>query len=81
LPVVIFDRGALGELVVHRETGYICPTTDAAGVREGLRYFLDRPSERDRASANSLAAAARPDDDCTSMEFERRWWALFGRAS
>jgi glycosyltransferase involved in cell wall biosynthesis len=81
LPVVTFDRGALGELVVHRETGYICRTADVAGVQEGVRYFLDNASERDRAGANSLAMAARPDDDCTPGEFERRWWALFERAS
>jgi len=81
LPVVTFDRGAMGELVAHRETGYMCPTLDVAGVHEGVKYFLDRPSERDRASANSLAAGARPDNDCTPAEFERRWSALFERAS
>jgi mannosyltransferase len=81
LPVVTFDRGALRELVAHKETGYICPTNDTAGLCEGIRYFVDRPSERSRASANSLAAAARADDECTPAEFERRWWALFERAS
>jgi glycosyltransferase involved in cell wall biosynthesis len=81
LPVVTFARGDLGELVTHRQTGYICPTADLAGLREGLRYFLTHPDERDRASANSLAAASGPDDDCTPTEFERRWWALFERAS
>ena len=81
LPVVTFARGDLGELVTHRQTGYICPTADLAGLREGLRYFLTQPDERDRASANSMAAASGPDDDCTPTEFERRWWALFERAS
>jgi len=81
LPVVTFGRGGLGELVTHRETGYLCPTADLAGLREGLQYFLTQPAERERASAQSLAAAARPDNDCTSTEFERRWWALFERAS
>ena len=60
LPIVTFDRGALGELVAHKDTGYICPTQDLAGVREGIRYFSDRPSERSRQSANSLAAAVHP---------------------
>jgi len=81
LPVVTFDRGAMGELVAHRETGYMCSTMDVAGVVEGVRYFLDRPSERDRASANSLATIGQPDNDCTAAEFERRWGALFERAS
>jgi glycosyltransferase involved in cell wall biosynthesis len=81
LPVVTFGRGGLGELVTHRDTGYICPTADLAGLREGLLYFLMQPTERERASAHSVATAARPDNDCTSTEFERRWWALFERAS
>ena len=81
LPVVTFARGGLGELVTHRQTGYICPTADLAGLSEGLHYFLTQPGERDRASANSLAAATGPDNDCTPTEFERRWWALFKRAS
>jgi glycosyltransferase involved in cell wall biosynthesis len=81
LPAVTFARGGLGELVVHRETGYLCPTADLDGLLEGLRYFLSQPAARARASANSLAAAARPDEDCTPAEFERRWWALFERAS
>jgi hypothetical protein len=67
--------------VSHRETGYLCPTPDLGGLLEGLRYFLSQPAERVRASANSLAAAAKPDEDRTAAEFERRWWALFERAS
>jgi glycosyltransferase involved in cell wall biosynthesis len=81
LPVVTFDRGALAELVSHRETGYVCPAADLAGLREGVAYFLDRPDERARASDASIAAAHRPDEDCTPAEFERRWWALFAKAS
>ena len=46
-----------------------------------LAYFVTQPAERARASANSLAAAATPGDDYTAAEFERRWWALFERAS
>ena len=81
LPVVTFDRGAMGELVAHYETGYMCPTADLAGLLEGVRYFLDRPSERARASVNSLMAAGQPDNDCTPAEFERRWSAVFESAS
>ena len=34
-----------------------------------------------RASANSLAMAESPDNDCTAGEFARRWWAMLERAS
>ncbi|MFI5177450.1 MAG: glycosyltransferase family 4 protein [Vicinamibacterales bacterium] len=81
LPVVAFARGGLVELVAHRETGYLCPTADVEGLLEGLRYFLRDPSARTRASASSLAAASAPENDCTPVEFERRWWAMFDRAS
>ncbi len=77
LPVVTFDRGALGELVAHRQTGYVCSSADLDGLREGIRHFLTNPGERERASANSIAAAAAADNDCTTTEFERRWWELF----
>lgn len=81
LPVVTFPRGGLVELVTHRETGYLCPTADLEGLLEGLRYFLREPAARARASAASLAATAAPENDCTTGEFERRWWAMFDRAS
>jgi hypothetical protein len=65
------------ELVTHKGTGYICSTADLDGLLEGLRYFVTQPAERARASAASLAAVDAPDNDCTTAEFERRWWAVF----
>jgi len=67
--------------VAHRETGYLCHTTDVEGLLEGLRYFLHDPPACARASAASLAAFSAPENDCTPGEFERRWWAMFDRAS
>jgi glycosyltransferase involved in cell wall biosynthesis len=77
LPIVTFAHGALTELVSHRRTGYVCESADLPGFLTGLRYFLSRPDERAAASANSLAISSQPDNDCTSGEFERRWWAMF----
>jgi glycosyltransferase involved in cell wall biosynthesis len=81
LPVVAFARGGLVELVTHRETGYLCPTSDVDGLLEGLRHFLREPAARARASAASLAAFDAPENDCTPREFQRRWWAMFDRVS
>jgi glycosyltransferase involved in cell wall biosynthesis len=80
LPVVAFARGGIGELVTDGETGVLCRAENVDGLVEGLRRFFERPAERARASANSLAAAAAG-DDTAPVEFERRWWALFARAS
>jgi glycosyltransferase involved in cell wall biosynthesis len=81
LPVVTFARGGLTELVAHRRTGYLCESADLPGLLSGLRFFLARPDERAAASVNSLNAASEPDNDCTSGEFERRWWAMFSPAA
>ena len=81
LPVVTFARGGLTELVSHGGTGFVCASADLDGLLDGLRHFLARPDERAAASARSLAAASAPDNDCTPGEFERRWWAMFGKAS
>ena len=43
--------------------------------------FPRAPGERAAASAHSLAVSAAPGNDCTPGEFERRWWAMFERAS
>jgi glycosyltransferase involved in cell wall biosynthesis len=77
LPVVTFARGGLTELVAHRRTGYLCESADLPGLLTGLRYFLARPEARAAASANSLEVSSQPDNDCTTGEFERRWWAMF----
>jgi len=77
LPVVTFARGGLTELVEHRRTGYLCRSADLDGLLDGLRFYLTRPDERAAASANSLDVSSAPGNDCTSGEFERRWWAMF----
>lgn len=77
LPVVTFARGGLPELVEHGRTGYICETPDVPGLLAGLRYYLDDRAVRDAAGANGLRVTAAPDNDCTTAEFERRWWSMF----
>lgn len=81
LPVVTFARGALTELVAHERTGYVCAVADVDGLLDGLRHFLLHPEARARAAAQALAESARPDDECSPAEFERRWWALFERGT
>ena len=39
LPAVTFARGGLGELVAHRETGYLCPTPDSPDSSKACDTF------------------------------------------
>ncbi len=77
LPVVTFARGGIPELVEHGRTGYICDTPDVPGLLAGLRHYFDDRAVRDAAGANCLRVTAAPDNDCTTAEFERRWWSMF----
>jgi glycosyltransferase involved in cell wall biosynthesis len=77
LPVVTFAHGGLTELVDHGRTGYLCESADLPGLLAGLRFYLACPEERAAASVSSLNVSSEPGNDCTSREFERRWWAMF----
>jgi glycosyltransferase involved in cell wall biosynthesis len=81
LPVVTFARGGLTELVSHGDTGYVSASADLEGLLGGLRHFIADPAERAAASARSMAVSTAPTNDCTPGEFERRWWAMFEKAS
>jgi len=78
LPVVAFATGGVPELVEHGVTGYLCGEPTVEGLVEGLRYFLDVPDRRAKASAASLAAAERADSPYRGERFEAAWAALFG---
>jgi glycosyltransferase involved in cell wall biosynthesis len=54
VPSVVFPRGGLPELVAHKVDGYVCGSADAAGLVEGILYFLE-----DRESWARAAEAAR----------------------
>ena len=48
LPVVVSDRGALPELVVHGQSGFVCGGEDAATFVRGLVRLVDDPELRRR---------------------------------
>jgi glycosyltransferase involved in cell wall biosynthesis len=43
IPSVVFNTGAMPELVEHRIDGWICNEVSAAALAEGLEYFLTNP--------------------------------------
>lgn len=59
LPVVANDTGAIGELVMNRETGFLCPTDDHPAWYAALSRIATEPALRAALSATALERAER----------------------
>jgi glycosyltransferase involved in cell wall biosynthesis len=77
LPVVGFKRGAIPELVEHKQTGYLCESADAKGLEEGVAYFLDSMEAWNGARQKSLRFFDQPECPYRFEVFARDWCALF----
>jgi glycosyltransferase involved in cell wall biosynthesis len=55
LPCVVTDVGATAELVVHGQTGYVCPPGDHDALAASVRGLLDNAETRYRLGANGQA--------------------------
>jgi glycosyltransferase involved in cell wall biosynthesis len=53
-PVVAFDVGGLGDIVLHRETGWLAQAFDTSGLADGIEWVLG-----DEARWRALSSAAR----------------------
>jgi len=73
LPSVVTRSGDLPDLVVHRETGWVCPDTTAEAIAEGLEFFLTRPDDLSRAGRAALSSAG----DYSHEHFAAAWAAAF----
>lgn len=55
-PIVATDVGGTGEIVTHKENGYLCQTTGRS-IAEGLLYFLNSPDRIDRVGKRNREKA------------------------
>ncbi len=62
IPVLVSPDGGMSEMVVDGESGWIAPSTDAAGLEAALRRALATPPER--FCTMGAAAAERVRDIC-----------------
>jgi len=76
IPSVVMPSGALAELIVHGEDGWVCREETAEALAEGLEYFLDP----DRL-AHAMTAARRSASAFSRDRFEQAWGAIFLKAS
>jgi glycosyltransferase involved in cell wall biosynthesis len=73
VPSVVGPSGDLPELVEHRVTGWVCQTSTADAVAEGLRYFLDQPE-----TLRDAGRAARASSDMfNDKHFGDAWAEVF----
>jgi glycosyltransferase involved in cell wall biosynthesis len=76
LPCVVTDAGASAELVVHGETGYVCPIGDRDGLVASVCRILDDAATRNRFAANGRARMA---SDFAPERMAAATGALYGR--
>lgn len=60
-PVVAVDAGALGELCITGQTGYLLPVDNPAVMAKALGKLLEHPKIREKFGRNSRTVAARHD--------------------
>lgn len=62
LPIVATDVGAIKEMIVHGENGYVVPARNVSALATALDALVASPSERRRMGANSRTTALREHD-------------------
>jgi glycosyltransferase involved in cell wall biosynthesis len=58
LPSVVGPSGDLPELVVHRETGWVCQQATAEALAEGIAFFFEDAERLRTCGRAALASAA-----------------------
>jgi glycosyltransferase involved in cell wall biosynthesis len=74
-PSVVTRSGALPEIVVHRQDGWVCPEVTPDRLAEGIDYFLSDP---ERLYAASRAARESYVRSFSRERFEDQWAHLLG---
>lgn len=69
-PVVAVDAGALGELCLTDENGYLVPKDDDAALAMALAKLLDHPRRRQKFGKRSLELASKHDVKVIMPRFE-----------
>lgn len=68
-PAVAVDAGALGELCITGETGFLIDVDDAEAMAKALSELLDYPKERARLGRNSRKMATKHDVKTVMPQF------------
>lgn len=55
--IVASDLGQIGKVLKDRQTAYLCPPGSVSAIVKGIKYFVERPEERQRMGDNARAEA------------------------
>ena len=70
LPLIAVDKGAVGEVCITGENGFLCEPRDMEGIADGMLKILTNKKLHDKFSARSIEIASRHDMDKTLQRFE-----------
>jgi len=77
IPSVVFPSGGLPEVVEHERDGFVCQTSTAEGLQEGLAHFLDADADAlQKAGAAAYASLERL--GITRDAFTQAWLSVYG---
>ncbi len=70
LPLIAVDKGAVGEVCITGENGFLCEPRDMEGIADGILKILTDKNLHDKFSKRSIEIASQHDMDRTLQRFE-----------
>lgn len=70
LPLIAVDKGAVGEVCITNDNGFLCKPGDMDGIAESMLKILSDKKLRDKFSKCSIEIASRHDINRTLQRFE-----------
>ena len=74
VPTVAFPVGGIPELIQHKSDGFLCRSTTAEALNEGLSYFVQ---DRELRVSAGRQARQRYERDFGFARFQRQWGEVF----
>lgn len=70
LPLIAVDKGAVSEVCINNENGYLCQPNDIEGISKAMRVILSDQALREKFAKKSLEIAHEHDFENTLDKFE-----------
>ncbi len=74
-PTIIFRSGGMPELISHKVDGYICTSKDTEGLLQGMRYYIENPTEIKAQGESAYKSLERL--GINNENFAKQWLAIY----